>query len=180
MKEKSSKPTESENAGSDAAGYEEKIQPDPGAPGDDAAKKIAEDTKEFFGVRSLKEAEFYFTALPVQHHPKLVDSLVSKAVESKEADAQLVADFFARSTNKCSAIAFEKGFSDIAETIEDIAIDAPKAVQHFVVMLKGAKLDGKTNTRIAARSSGNEIFIALLQSSHSEKGNNYLIICSIV
>ncbi|KAF8176531.1 hypothetical protein BJ912DRAFT_930637 [Pholiota molesta] len=166
-----SKPVESENAesqspvaGSDAGGSEEETQPEPEVMSDEVAKKkIAEDTKEFFGVRNLEEAEVYFTALPAVHHHKLVDSLVSKAVESKEADAQLVADFFARSTDKVSSAAFEEGFSGLAEFIEDIAIDAPKAVQLFVLMIMGAKLDEETRARIAAKSSDSDKLLALLQ-----------------
>lgn len=63
-------------------------------PDDQAQKKIQEDVKEFFAVRSLDEADVYFTALPAQHHSKLIDKLVSSAVESKEADAKLAADLF--------------------------------------------------------------------------------------
>ncbi|KAF9485987.1 hypothetical protein BDN70DRAFT_870471 [Pholiota conissans] len=166
-----SKPVESENAesqspvaGSDAGASEEEAQPEPEAMSDEVAKKkIAEDTKEFFAVRNLQEAEVYFTALPAVHHHKLVDSFVSKAVESKEADAQLVADFFAQSTDKCSAAAFEEGFSGLAEFIEDIAIDAPKAVQLFVLMIKGAKLDEEAKARLAAKSSDSDKLLALLQ-----------------
>lgn len=129
-----------------------------------AKKKIAEDTKEFFAVRNLEEAEVYFSALPSQFHYQLVDSLVSKAVESKEADAQLVSDFFARSTSQCLAAAFEQGFSPIAESIDDIAIDAPKAVQLFALMLKGAKLDEGRISTIASKSMDNsEKLLSLLQ-----------------
>ncbi|KAF9486002.1 ARM repeat-containing protein [Pholiota conissans] len=132
-----------------------------------AKKKIAEDTKEFFAVRNLQEAEVCFIALPSVHHHKLVDSFVSKAVESKEADAQLVADFFAQSTDKCSAAAFEEGFSGLAEFIEDIAIDAPKAAQLFALMIKGAKLDEEARARIAAKSSDSDKLLALLMPPKS-------------
>jgi translation initiation factor 4G len=172
-----SKPVESENAesqspvtGSDSGGSKEETQPQPEVMSDEVAKKkIAEDTKEFFGVRNFEEAEVYFTALPAVHHHKLVDSLVSKAVESKEADAQLVAEFFARSTDKVSSAAFEEGFSGIAEFIEDIAIDAPKAVQLFVLMIMGAKLDEEPRARIAAKSSDSDKLLALLQYEFHER-----------
>lgn len=132
----------------------------------DVKKKIAEDSKEFFGVRNLDEAEVYFSALPSQHHHNLVDKLVSTAVESKEADAQLVADFFSRAASKelCSPAAFEEGFAPIAEIIDDIAIDAPKAFQLFALMIKGADFDEERRSRVASKSIDNDKLLALLSS----------------
>lgn len=130
----------------------------------EAEKKITEDSKEFFGVRNLEEAEVYFSTLPPQHHHKLVDKLVSTAVESKEADARLVADFFARAVSKslCTPAAFEEGLLPIAEAIDDIAIDAPKAFQLFVIMVKGAALDAERQSRLAAKSMDSDNLLALL------------------
>ncbi|KAI6145567.1 armadillo-type protein [Pisolithus tinctorius] len=109
----------------------------------DAQKKIDEDAKEFFAVRNLEEADAYFTALTEEHRFRLVDKLVSSALESKEADARLVADFFSRpaSQQECSPDAFEAGFTPMAELLEDIAIDAPKAFEYMAIMLKGAGMD---------------------------------------
>ncbi|KDR75692.1 hypothetical protein GALMADRAFT_248310 [Galerina marginata CBS 339.88] len=130
----------------------------------EAKKKIGEDTKEFFGVRNLEEAEVYFSKLPTQHHNTLVDSLVSKAVESKEADAQLVSEFFELVVSKelCSPAAFEEGFTPIAEIIDDIAIDAPKAFHLFALMIKGSKLDEDRRTRLASKSMDSDKLLALL------------------
>ena len=61
----------------------------------DAKKRIDEDVKEFFAVRNLEEADVYFTVLTEEHRFRLVDKLVGSALESKEADARLVAEFFA-------------------------------------------------------------------------------------
>jgi translation initiation factor 4G len=129
-----------------------------------AKKKIDEDSKELFGVRNLAEAEVYFSALPAQHHHKLVDKLVSTAVESKEVDAQLVSDLFAiaASKNLCSPAAFEEGLVPTAELIEDIAIDAPKAFELFATMVKGASLDGERRSRLASRSEASEKLLLLL------------------
>jgi translation initiation factor 4G len=133
---------------------------------DEAKKKIAEDSKEFFGVRNLDEAEVYFSALPSQQHHNLVNKLVSVAVESKEADAQLVANFFNRAASKelCSPAAFEEGFTPIAEIIDDIAIDAPKAFQLFAMMIKGADFDEERRSRVASKSIDSDILVALLSS----------------
>ncbi|KAI1791196.1 hypothetical protein LXA43DRAFT_889526, partial [Ganoderma leucocontextum] len=60
----------------------------------------------------------------------------------KRADAQLVADLFDRavSRNLCSPTSFEKGFMPIAEIIDDLLIDAPKALDLLAIMIKGAHL----------------------------------------
>lgn len=129
-----------------------------------AKKKIQEDSKEFFGVRNLDEAEVYFTALPAQYHHQLVEKLVSTAVESKEGDAQLVSELFVRAGSKglCSAAAFEDGFIPVAEIIDDIAIDAPKALSLFVTIIKGAELDEERRSRLASKSMDSDKLLALL------------------
>ena len=129
-----------------------------------AQKKIEQDVKEFFAIRNFDEAEVYFSTLPIEHRHMLVDKLVTTAVESKEVDAKLVADFFDRSVSKnlCSPNSFEEGFAPTAEIIDDIAIDAPKAFQLFAMMLKGAKLDGERQQRIAAKSMDSEKLLKLL------------------
>ncbi|KAK7036415.1 hypothetical protein VNI00_011612 [Paramarasmius palmivorus] len=123
----------------------------------DAKKKIEEDLKEFFAVRNIDEAEDYFEKLPSQHHQLLVDKLISKAVESKQADAELVGDLFKRASSKnlCSPSAFEQAFASIAEFLDDIAIDAPKAPALFAIMLKGAGLTDEQRTSITSKSEEN-------------------------
>jgi len=116
----------------------------------DARKKIEEDVKEFFAVRSMEEADVYFTNLPEEHRFLLVDKLVGSALESKEADAVLVSEFFAQagSRGQCSSEAFEAGFMPMAELLDDIAIDAPNAFKYMAIMLKGAGFD-KDKERLA-------------------------------
>jgi len=118
-------------------------------------KKIEEDLKEFFAVRNLDEAEVYFTSLPPAHRFRLVDKLTFHALESKEADAQLVADMFARAVSKelCAPAFLEEGLTPIAEVIDDIAIDAPKAYQLFATIVKGAGLDEERRKRLASKST---------------------------
>ena len=133
----------------------------------EANKKIAEDIKEFFSVvRSIDESEHYFSNLPSEHHHRLVDKMVSKAIESKEADGKLVADAFARAVEKnlCSISAFEEGFLPTAELLDDIAIDAPKAFQIMAIMMKGAGLDKdeERRTKIAQKSMDSDKLVELL------------------
>lgn len=129
-----------------------------------AQKKIEQDVKEFFAIRNLEEAEVYFTKLPVEYRHMLVDKLVVTAVESKEADAKFVAEYFewAIGKNLCSPASFEEGFTPTAEIIDDIAIDAPKAFNLFAIMIKGAKLDEERRQRIASKSMDSEKLLTLL------------------
>ncbi|KAM6502560.1 Armadillo-type fold [Amanita muscaria] len=131
-----------------------------------ADAKISEDVKEFFSIRNLDEAEVYFTALPSQHHHRLVNKLVSSAVESKERDAVLVADLFKRANSKelCSSDALEEGLTPTAEIIEDIAIDAPKAWSLFATMVKGAQFDEEHRTRLASKTADSDKLLGLLSS----------------
>ncbi|KAF9501394.1 ARM repeat-containing protein [Pleurotus eryngii] len=125
------------------------------------------DADEFFNVRNLDEAEVYFSGLPsMWHHERLVETLVSKAIESKEADATLVADFFTRAASKglCSPTSFEEGFLGIAESLGEIVIDAPKAWDFMALMVKGAHLDGDRRGRIASKTGDAARLLRLLPS----------------
>ena len=130
----------------------------------DAKKKIDEDSKEFFAVRNLDEAEVYFANLTEEHRFLLVEKLVAAALESREADAQLVSDYFNRATSKelCSPASFEDGFLRTAEILDDIAIDAPKAFNLMALMVNGANLDKERQTRIAEKLFDSEKLVALL------------------
>ncbi|EGO00819.1 hypothetical protein SERLA73DRAFT_178765 [Serpula lacrymans var. lacrymans S7.3] len=134
----------------------------------EAQKKINEDVKEFFGVRNLEEAEVYFTNLPAEHRFRLVDKLVASALESKEADARLVGEFFAQASDKgaCDASAFEDGFTPMAEFLDDIAIDAPKAFEYMAIMLRGAGMDKDEERlgRIAGKSMDSDKLLKLVSS----------------
>ncbi|THH03389.1 hypothetical protein EW145_g6297 [Phellinidium pouzarii] len=129
-----------------------------------AEKKIDQDAKEFFAIRNLDEAENYFAALPAEHRHLLVSKLVLHSIESKEADAKLVAELFERaiSRNLCSPASFEEGFMPTAELIDDVAIDAPKAFDLMAIMLKGGKLDEERRTRVASKSMDSDKLLSLL------------------
>ncbi|KZP10393.1 hypothetical protein FIBSPDRAFT_938086 [Athelia psychrophila] len=132
----------------------------------DAKKHLDQDSKEFFAVRNLDEAEEYFQKLTPEHRFRLVDKLVNTVIESKAAGAQLVSDFFAQAHSKdlCSEASFEEGFMPIAELLDDIAIDAPKAFDLMAVMVKGASLSEDARGRIAAKSVDSEKLLALLST----------------
>ena len=132
----------------------------------DAKKKIDEDVKEFFAVRSMEEANVYFTNLPEEHRFLLVDKLVGSALESKEADAVLVAEFFTQAASKgqCSPVVLEAGFMPMAELLDDIAIDAPNAFKFMAIMLKGAGFDKDEErlARLASKSMDSDKLLQLM------------------
>jgi len=109
----------------------------------DARAKIDEDTKEFFTIRMLDEAETYFSSLPTEHRYWLVHTLLMKSIEMKEPDVVLVSDLFVRVREKelCSPGIFEDGFNGLAELLEDLAVDIPKAWSYFAILLRGSGLD---------------------------------------
>lgn len=134
----------------------------------EATMKVKEDTKEFFAVRNLDEAEDYFQKLTPEHRFRLVDKLVNTAIESKAADADLVGEFFARAHSKdlCSEASFEEGFLPIAELLDDIAIDAPKAFDLMAVMMKGARLSEDARGQIAGKSIDSDKLLTLFLFSY--------------
>lgn len=130
--------------GSDDEGAEESGALTPAGMSEAEAKaKIEEDTKEFFGIRMLDEAESYFSSLPTEHRYWLVHALVMKSIEMKERDVTLVGDLFVRVREKdlCSLGDFEDGFNGLAEALDDLAVDIPKAWLYFSILLKGSGLD---------------------------------------
>jgi translation initiation factor 4G len=127
-----------------------------------ALKKISEDSKEFFAVRNLEEAEVYFSNLPPEYHHFLVKELVWTATED---DVKLVSQFFVLAVSKglCSADSFEEGLTPLAEVIIDIATEAPKASQLLAMMVKAASLNRARLSNLASKSLDSVKFLALLQ-----------------
>ena len=109
----------------------------------EAKSKIDEDVKEFFGIRLLDKAESYFSSLPTEYRHRLVDTLAMKSIEMKEPDVKLVGNLFVRVREKdlCSPAVFEEGFIGLAELLDDLTVDIPKAWLYFAVLLKGSGLD---------------------------------------
>jgi hypothetical protein len=132
-------------------------------------KKIDEDVKEFFMVRNLQEADDYFPDIPCEHRFRLVDKLVASALESKETDAKLVGDFFAQamSNGHCALEIFEKGFMPMAEFLDDIAIDAPRAFDYMAIMLQGAGMHNEPERlhRIASKLKDSAKLASLVASN---------------
>lgn len=108
----------------------------------DAQTRIKEDVKEFWNGRNAEEAVHYFTSLPAEHRHLLVNSLVSSALEKKEADVILVADVFGKvaDAKHVSEEAFGQGLLPTVESVDDLSVDIPKAYAFTARFLHGAKL----------------------------------------
>jgi translation initiation factor 4G len=61
----------------------------------------------------------------------------------KEPDVVLVGELFVRVREKelCSPDAFEEGFNGLAELLDDLSVDIPKAWTYFAILLRGSGLD---------------------------------------
>ena len=55
----------------------------------------------------------------------------------------------------CSPDSFEEGFLAIAEFIDNLICDAPKTLELFAIVLKGAGLDENRRSNIVGKSSEN-------------------------
>ena len=140
---KASTPAVSESGSDDEATGETGSPAPPALSEAEIKAKIEEDTKEFFSIRMLDEAESYFSTLPMEHRHWLVDALVTKSIEMKEPDVVLVSELFVRVREKelCSPGTFEEGFNGLAEALDDLSVDIPKAWTYFAILLKGSGLD---------------------------------------
>jgi len=116
---------------------------------DEAKRKIDQDIKELFNLRSVDEAESYFTSLPTEHRWRFVDAVITKGIDGKAADIPLISNVLstARTKELLPADAFEEGFSGLAEIIDDIAIDVPKAFNIMAEWMKAAGLDADDERR---------------------------------
>jgi translation initiation factor 4G len=107
-----------------------------------AKRKIKEDIKELFMLRQPSEAEGYFSSLPPEFRWQLVTELVSKAIDAKPVDVQLVSDVFSVAASKSlvDEAQFSQGFTKDMEYLEDTSTDSPNAYGNIASLLKAANL----------------------------------------
>ncbi|KAH8828422.1 hypothetical protein DL96DRAFT_1603190 [Flagelloscypha sp. PMI_526] len=113
----------------------------------DAAPEIAKTRKNSSPIRNIDEAESYFTSLPPIHHSILIDQFT------------LVAQLFGRAMEKklVSSSAFETAFSSLAEFLEDIAIDAPKAFELMAIVVSGPSLDSDATGKVTSKDGSGKL-----------------------
>ncbi|KAG8832145.1 hypothetical protein FRC17_001935 [Serendipita sp. 399] len=116
-----------------------------------AKAKVEEDVKEFMQIRDFNEAVGYFESLPSHLRHLLVDRFVSRMMDSKEADIQLVLDLFAHvaSLGVCSPEMFERGFGPTVEALDDIALDVPAAYTVVARLFRASRVSRDAVERLA-------------------------------
>ncbi|KAH9855935.1 hypothetical protein C2E23DRAFT_812595 [Lenzites betulinus] len=98
----------------------------------------------FFETHDTDDAEEAFDAIPSRYHSRLIDALVSHAVESPNSrDAVLLESVFSRVvfTGACAPSAWEAGFVPTATTLCEIVMEKPSALVRFMRMFNAAGLD---------------------------------------
>ncbi|KAH6871738.1 hypothetical protein BKA70DRAFT_301552 [Coprinopsis sp. MPI-PUGE-AT-0042] len=129
---------------------------------EDAKKKTDadHDVNELLELRDISKGERYITDLPAEYHHKLVDKLVSTAIESSNGEASaFVAQLFKRDSTRrlSSASTLEEGLGAVAEFLEDISVEFPLAYERFVVMAKGANLDSAALLRVWRKGNSSKL-----------------------
>lgn len=132
---------QSEQGDDDAASAATSAAP-AGMTADQAKRKIKEDVKELFMLRQPSEAESYFSSLPSEFRWQLIEELVTKAIDAKQADVQLVSDTFGVAVSKSlvDEAQFMQGFAKDMEYLEDTSTDSPNAYANVASLLKAANL----------------------------------------
>ncbi|KAI0827976.1 hypothetical protein BC628DRAFT_1418069 [Trametes gibbosa] len=111
-----------------------------------------------FAERDVDDTADAFGDIPARHHSRLVDALVSGAVESHDdgRDAALVARVFSRvvfAGTVCAPSAWEAGFAPTAATMRELVLGEPRALGRFMCMFKATGLDrdGERAARVLLR-----------------------------
>ncbi|KAM5543012.1 hypothetical protein V8D89_003396 [Ganoderma adspersum] len=96
------------------------------------------------GLHDVGAALVVFRDLPASYHSRLVNRLVSGAMEpcTNSMRGQVLAYFFrwAAERHLCSTAAFEEGVSMTMTALEDIAAEVPDAFERYAVIVMGMGL----------------------------------------
>lgn len=101
--------------------------------------RVQRDTKEFMGVRSVKEGLEIFKEYHVSQHHEIIRAFTALAIEGRAADVELVRSLF-EMLDFVESEVFEKGFRPVFESLDDIAVDAPKAYDIAAAFCRAGRL----------------------------------------
>jgi hypothetical protein len=88
--------------------------------------------------------------IPVEYHPKAIETFANKVIEKKQNDVDNVMKLFKEivSSKTCDTDAFKDGFKATLEFLMDIGADAPMAYSFTGQLLFSAGLDFRDITKL--------------------------------
>jgi len=112
--------------------------------------QIDGDTRKFFKLRQLDEAEQYFKSLPEKQRYKLVGSMFARGLKGMGVEVNLVGELFGKfaGPNKLKKEDIEDGVAGTIEFLEEIALHVPTAYARTAKILFLAKLDENAVKRL--------------------------------
>ena len=109
----------------------------------EASERIERTAVMLSGLHDVSAALAVFRELPSRYHSRLVDRIVSDAMDTDAPMfAQVVAYFLhaAAQNQMCSAQTLKEGVSLTASILEDISLDVPDALSRYAIIVKAAGL----------------------------------------
>ncbi|KAF9168622.1 hypothetical protein DFQ26_004258 [Actinomortierella ambigua] len=108
-----------------------------------AQRRIDTTFKEYQSLRDSSELVTSFKEIDSSFRSLFVTELVTKGMESKQADVDTMCEIFKKLAGEglLSKDDFEAGFTDPLEILPDVAIDAPNAFKLTAQLLEAAGLD---------------------------------------
>ncbi|CAO1637043.1 unnamed protein product [Parajaminaea phylloscopi] len=125
-----------------------------------ASRKISEDVKEFFQVKSVEEGLVAMKSLPTSRRGQFVAAIIETVLNKKEDDVRLVGKLFtgARESSRLSDADFETGFKDAGiAMLDDIAIDVPSVYNFMAILLVSSGLPSENVEALASLVEGEGI-----------------------
>jgi translation initiation factor 4G len=126
-------------------------------PATDLPKKTESLVKEYFSVMDLNEALLCVQELKAPYfHPDLVQMTLSLALDRRDRECALVLKLLVYLNAKAviSSQDLRGGVLQIAEQLEDVAMDAPRAPKQFGEMVAGLILAGASELRLLLEVCG--------------------------
>ena len=107
---------------------------------EEANERINRTITTLSGLHNITTVLAIFGDLPARYHGRLVDRLVSCAIEcNADAHAQMIAYFLhcAAERGLCSPTAFEDGVSMTASALGSITEENPNAISRYAAVIQG-------------------------------------------
>ncbi|KAH9559266.1 hypothetical protein CY35_06G048400 [Sphagnum magellanicum] len=126
-------------------------------PATDLPKKTESLVKEYFSVVDLNEALLCVQELKAPYfHPELVQMTLSLALDQRDRECALVLKLLVYLNAKAviSSQDLRGGVLQIAEQLEDVAMDAPRAPKQFGEIVAGLILAGASELRLLLEVCG--------------------------